>query len=222
MLQAELKRLKGRKLFFHNWLFLLFNSWPNLDDVFTSWTWTGSRCEPVYILILKFNCFPVSRTAFYAVKLLHILERILWSKTKFAAVYSRFLSPLPPPVKFVIPWPEIMRLERVSTGLMPEAIRVSTRQRQRDFSMFLSLDEAFGVISQLADIALRRLLDSEGLELDRVLQQPARITKRWLGESALCCLVKLSVASLWLWTFTFTLRFCKPRDGAAANSASTL
>lgn len=84
----------------------------------------------------------------------------------------------PPPVKFVIPWPEITRLERVSTGLMPEAIRVSTRQRQRDFSMFLSLDEAFGVISQLADIALRRLLDSEGLELDRVLQQPARITKR--------------------------------------------
>lgn len=44
--------------------------------------------------------------------------------------------------------------------------------------MFLSLDEVFGVISQLADIALRRLLDSEGLELDRVLQQPARITKR--------------------------------------------
>lgn len=82
------------------------------------------------------------------------------------------------PVKFVIPWTEMTRLERVSTGLMTEAIRVSTRQRQREFSMFLNLDEAFGVIGQLADIALRRLLDSEGLELDRVLQQPARITKR--------------------------------------------
>lgn len=44
--------------------------------------------------------------------------------------------------------------------------------------MFLNLDEAFGVIGQLADIALRRLLDSKGLELDRVLQQPTRITKR--------------------------------------------
>lgn len=88
-------------------------------------------------------------------------------------------------VKFVIPWPEITRLERVSTGLMTEAIRVSTRQRQREFSMFLSLDEAFGVISQLADIALRRLLDCEGLELDRVLQQPTRITKRILEEQAI-------------------------------------
>lgn len=69
-------------------------------------------------------------------------------------------------------------MERVSAGLMTEVVRVSTRQRQRDFSMFLNLDEAFRVIGQLADIALRRLLDSKGLELDRVLQQPARITKR--------------------------------------------
>ncbi|KAE8299723.1 TBC1 domain family member 8 AD 3 Vascular Rab-GAP/TBC-containing protein [Larimichthys crocea] len=88
-------------------------------------------------------------------------------------------------VKFVIPWAEMTRLERVSTGLMTEAIRVGTRQRQREFSMFLNLDEAFGVIGQLADIALRRLLDSEGLELDRVLQQPTRITKRILEEQAI-------------------------------------
>lgn len=98
---------------------------------------------------------------------------------------SSLLSP--PPVKFVIPWPEITRLERVSTGLMTEAIRVSTRQRQREFSMFLSLDEAFGVISQLADIALRRLLDCEGLELDRVLQQPTRITKRFVAQRFAVC-----------------------------------
>lgn len=88
---------------------------------------------------------------------------------------SLFLSS---PVKFVIPWAEVTRLERVSAGLMTEAIRVGTRHRQREFSMFLNMDEAFRVVGQLADIALRRLLDSEGLELDRVLQQPARITKR--------------------------------------------
>ena len=81
-------------------------------------------------------------------------------------------------MKFVIPWAEVTKLERVSTGLMTDVLRVSTRQRQRDFSMFLSLDEAFHIITQLADIALRRLLDSGGLELDRVLLQPARITKR--------------------------------------------
>uniref|UniRef100_A0A8C7V0W9 TBC1 domain family member 8 n=1 Tax=Oncorhynchus mykiss TaxID=8022 RepID=A0A8C7V0W9_ONCMY len=88
-------------------------------------------------------------------------------------------------VKFVIPWAEVTRLERVSTGLMTDMVRVMTRRCQLDFSMFLSLDEAFGVIGQLADIALRRLLDSEGLELDRVLQQSSNITKRVLEEQAL-------------------------------------
>ncbi|KAL0963691.1 hypothetical protein UPYG_G00309630 [Umbra pygmaea] len=87
-------------------------------------------------------------------------------------------------VKFVIPWAEVTRLERVSTGLMADMVRVTTRQRHWDFSMFLSLDEAFRVMSQLADIALRRLLDSGGLELDRDLQRSSNITKRLLEEHA--------------------------------------
>uniref|UniRef100_A0A3B3CEC1 TBC1 domain family member 8B n=1 Tax=Oryzias melastigma TaxID=30732 RepID=A0A3B3CEC1_ORYME len=109
-------------------------------------------------------------------------QGFLYLSINHMAFYSFLLGK---EVKFVIPWAEVTRLERVSTGKLTEAIRVSTRQRQREFSMFLSLDESFGVISQLADIALRRLLDSEGLELDRVLQQPARITKRILEEQAL-------------------------------------
>ncbi|XP_059198701.1 TBC1 domain family member 8 [Centropristis striata] len=109
-------------------------------------------------------------------------QGFLYLSINHMAFYSFLLGK---EVKFVIPWAEVTRLERVSTGLMTEAIRVNTRERQREFSMFLNLDEAFGVIGQLADIALRRLLDSEGLELDRVLQQPARITKRVLEEQAL-------------------------------------
>uniref|UniRef100_A0A665W2S3 TBC1 domain family member 8B n=1 Tax=Echeneis naucrates TaxID=173247 RepID=A0A665W2S3_ECHNA len=109
-------------------------------------------------------------------------QGFLYLSINHMAFYSFLLGK---EVKFVIPWAEMTGLERVSTGLMTEAIRVNTRQRQREFSMFLNLDEAFRVIGQLADIALRRLLDSEGLELDRVLQQPTRITKRILEEQAL-------------------------------------
>ncbi|KAM9342103.1 TBC1 domain family member 8 [Pholidichthys leucotaenia] len=109
-------------------------------------------------------------------------QGFLYLSINHMAFYSFLLGK---EVKFVIPWAEVTRLERVSTGLMTEAIRVSTRQRQREFSMFLNIDETFGVIGQLADIALRRLLDSGGLELDRVLQQPARITKRILEEQAI-------------------------------------
>uniref|UniRef100_A0A7N8WTY5 TBC1 domain family member 8 n=1 Tax=Mastacembelus armatus TaxID=205130 RepID=A0A7N8WTY5_9TELE len=109
-------------------------------------------------------------------------QGFLYLSINHVAFYSFLLGK---EVKFVIPWAEVTRLERVSTGLMTEAIRVSTRLRQREFSMFLNLEEAFLVIGQLADISVRRLLDSEGLELDRVLQQPTRITKRILEEQAL-------------------------------------
>uniref|UniRef100_A0A8C7ICV5 TBC1 domain family member 8B n=1 Tax=Oncorhynchus kisutch TaxID=8019 RepID=A0A8C7ICV5_ONCKI len=112
-------------------------------------------------------------------------------------------------VKFVIPWVELTRLEQVSTGLMTDMVRVTTRRRQRDFSMFLSLDEAFGVMGQLADIALRRLLDSGGLELDQVLQQSSNITKRSEGNALRAyvlalfrlpraeCLQEVALCSVW-------------------------
>ncbi|KAG7463614.1 hypothetical protein MATL_G00178590 [Megalops atlanticus] len=88
-------------------------------------------------------------------------------------------------VKMVIPWAEVVRLERASTSFMTDTIRVTTRRRQRDFSMFLSLEEAFSMMVRLADITLRRLLDNEAFELDQVLQQPAHITKRVLEQQAL-------------------------------------
>ncbi|XP_038133621.1 TBC1 domain family member 8 [Cyprinodon tularosa] len=109
-------------------------------------------------------------------------QGFLYLSVNHMAFYSFLLGK---EVKFVIPWAEVTRLERVSTALITEAIRVTTRKRQREFSMFLNLDEAFGVMGQLADITLRRLLDSEGLELDRVLQQTARISKRILEEQAI-------------------------------------
>uniref|UniRef100_A0A672HEB7 TBC1 domain family member 8 n=1 Tax=Salarias fasciatus TaxID=181472 RepID=A0A672HEB7_SALFA len=133
-------------------------------------------------------------------------QGFLYLSTNHMAFYSFLLGK---EVKFVVPWAEVTRLERVSTGMMTEAIRVHTRQRQRDFSMFLNMDEAFGVIGQLADITLRRLLDSEGLELDRVLQQPAHITKRWalLRQEYVLALFRLphserlyEVASCSVWT----------------------
>ncbi|MBN3322816.1 TBCD8 protein, partial [Atractosteus spatula] len=87
-------------------------------------------------------------------------------------------------VKMVIPWADVTRLERTTSSFMTDTVRVTTRSRQRDFSMFLNLEEAFQMMVQLADITLRRLLDNEVFELDQALQQPAHITKRVLEEHA--------------------------------------
>uniref|UniRef100_A0A8C5MDQ0 TBC1 domain family member 8 n=1 Tax=Leptobrachium leishanense TaxID=445787 RepID=A0A8C5MDQ0_9ANUR len=95
--------------------------------------------------------------------------------------YSFFLGK---ELKLVIPWVEILKLERTSNVLMADIIRVTTCGKEREFSMFLDINEVFRVIEQLADVTVRRLLDNELFELDTNLQEPTQITKRDLEARA--------------------------------------
>ena len=81
-------------------------------------------------------------------------------------------------VKLVVPWVDVQRLERTSNVFLTDTIRITTQNKERDFSMFLNLDEVFKIMEQLADVTLRRLLDNEGFDLDPGLQEPSQITKR--------------------------------------------
>ncbi|XP_062910060.1 TBC1 domain family member 8 isoform X1 [Mobula hypostoma] len=81
-------------------------------------------------------------------------------------------------VKLVIPWADVKKLERSSNTLITEIIRVTTQSKERDFSMFLNIDETFRLMEQLADVTIRRLLDNEAFEMDPSLREPAQITKR--------------------------------------------
>ncbi|XP_067842324.1 TBC1 domain family member 8 isoform X2 [Heptranchias perlo] len=81
-------------------------------------------------------------------------------------------------VKLIIPWADVKRLERTSNTLITEIIRVTTRSKERDFSMFLNIDETFRLMELLADVTIRRLLDNEAFELDPPLQEPTQITKK--------------------------------------------
>lgn len=81
-------------------------------------------------------------------------------------------------VKLVVPWVDIQKLERTSNVFLTDTIRITTQNKERDFSMFLNLDEVFKIMEQLADVTLRRLLDNEVFDLDPGLQEPSQITKR--------------------------------------------
>uniref|UniRef100_W5L020 TBC1 domain family member 8 n=1 Tax=Astyanax mexicanus TaxID=7994 RepID=W5L020_ASTMX len=106
----------------------------------------------------------------------------LYLSTNHLAFYSFLLGK---EVKLQVPWVEVTGMEQTTLGLMTDVIRVRTRQKQREFSMFLNVDEVMTVMTQLADLALRRLLDSGGLEVDQSLQQATNITKRVLEQQAL-------------------------------------
>ncbi|KAM9792124.1 LOW QUALITY PROTEIN: TBC1 domain family member 9 [Neosynchiropus ocellatus] len=72
-------------------------------------------------------------------------------------------------VKLVVRWADITQLEKSSTLLLPEGIKVSTRTNEHIFSVFLNINETFKLAEQLANIAMRQLLDNKGFEEDRSL-----------------------------------------------------
>lgn len=77
----------------------------------------------------------------------------------------------------MIQWVDVTQLEKNATLLFPECIKVSTRDSELYFSMFLNINETFKLMEQLANIAMRQLLDNESFLQDKSLPKPRRPLK---------------------------------------------
>lgn len=88
-------------------------------------------------------------------------------------VFLKFFSS----VTLVIQWVDVTQLEKNATLLFPECIKVSTRDSELYFSMFLNINETFKLMEQLANIAMRQLLDNESFLQDKSLPKPRRPLK---------------------------------------------
>ncbi|XP_058505961.1 TBC1 domain family member 9B isoform X2 [Solea solea] len=80
-------------------------------------------------------------------------------------------------VTLVVPWTEVTQLEKNATLVFPESVRVSTRHTERFFSMFLNINDTLALMEQLANIAMRQLLDNEAFAADRSLPKPCKTLK---------------------------------------------
>uniref|UniRef100_A0A8C8A844 TBC1 domain family member 9B n=1 Tax=Otus sunia TaxID=257818 RepID=A0A8C8A844_9STRI len=80
-------------------------------------------------------------------------------------------------VTLVIQWVDVTQLEKNATLLFPECIKVSTRDSELYFSMFLNINETFKLMEQLANIAMRQLLDNESFLQDKSLPKPRKPLK---------------------------------------------
>lgn len=108
---------------------------------------------------------------------------LLWvpaplSSTDSGRLAPRLTCPCVSSVSLVVPWTEVTQLEKNSTLVFPESVRVSTRHTQHFFSMFLNVNDTFKLMEQLANIAMRQLLDNESFCADQSLPRPPGGTPR--------------------------------------------
>lgn len=71
--------------------------------------------------------------------------------------------------RLVIRWLDVVSLERSSSILFTDGIKVTTREGEFSFSLLLHITETFGLMEQLANLAMRQLLSEEGYEEDKTL-----------------------------------------------------
>ncbi|KAK5896444.1 hypothetical protein CesoFtcFv8_009606 [Champsocephalus esox] len=80
-------------------------------------------------------------------------------------------------VTLVVQWSEVTQLEKNATLVFPESVRVRTRITEYFFSMFLNINDTFKLMEQLANMAMRQLLDNEAFAADRSLPKPCKTLK---------------------------------------------
>lgn len=69
--------------------------------------------------------------------------------------------------KVIIRWTDITKLEKGNNMLFPESVRVSTREGEYVFSMLLRSSETFRLMEQLANMAMKQLMQEGGFEEDK-------------------------------------------------------
>ncbi|KAI5089685.1 TBC1 domain family member 8B isoform X3, partial [Silurus meridionalis] len=100
----------------------------------------------------------------------------IYLSTNFLCFYSYLLGN---EVKLVFSWCEVSRLERTSSVLLTECIRVCVRDEDHYFSMFLRLQHTYELMQHLADYAIARMFDKETYNTQHPLRDPLHITQSY-------------------------------------------
>ncbi|XP_059170667.1 TBC1 domain family member 9B-like isoform X2 [Physella acuta] len=80
--------------------------------------------------------------------------------------------------KLILRWADITKLERGNNMLLPDSVKVSTRDGYHYFSMLLHSDETFNLMEQLANMAMKQLMQEPGFQEDKSLASKIKSTKK--------------------------------------------
>ncbi|KAH9518800.1 TBC1 domain member 9 [Bulinus truncatus] len=80
--------------------------------------------------------------------------------------------------KLILRWADITKLERDNNMLFPDSVKVSTRDGYHYFSMLLHSNETFNLMEQLANMAMKQLMQEPGFQEDKSLMAKVKSTKK--------------------------------------------
>ncbi|GFO20932.1 TBC1 domain family member 9 [Plakobranchus ocellatus] len=80
--------------------------------------------------------------------------------------------------KLILRWADITKLERGNNMLLPDSVKVSTRDSDHYFSMLLHSKETFNLMEQLANMAMKQLMQEPGFQEDKALAAKLKSTKK--------------------------------------------
>ncbi|KAK6973003.1 TBC1 domain family member 9B [Biomphalaria glabrata] len=80
--------------------------------------------------------------------------------------------------KLILRWADITKLEIGNNMLFPDSVIVSTRDGFHHFSMLLHSTETFNLMEQLANMAMKQLMQEPGFQEDKSLVSKVKSTKK--------------------------------------------
>lgn len=89
-------------------------------------------------------------------------QGVLYLSVNYLAFYSKFLSR---ETKIMLKWHDITLIERTNSLIFTDTIILTTKQQTYEFSMFAKTSETYALIEQLANLAMKQIMNNEDIDI---------------------------------------------------------
>lgn len=105
-------------------------------------------------------------------------QGVMYLSVNYLAFYSKFLSK---ETKILLRWHDITLIERLNSLIFTDTIVITVKQQQTyEFSMFAKTNETYALIEQLANLAMKQIMNNEDIDIiptsSSILASPASTT----------------------------------------------
>lgn len=89
-------------------------------------------------------------------------QGVVYLSVNYFAFYSKFLSR---ETKILLKWHDVTLIERTNSLIFTDTIILTTKQQTYEFSMFAKTSETYGLIEQLANLAMKQIMNNEDVDI---------------------------------------------------------